>query len=74
MARICPRCYKSREATEKLVHKDGKAWLIEYCHVCLYNFELTEWIVPRKPDPVIPPQINKKTKRFRFGMERDQDD
>lgn len=70
MSRICPKCQKSRGEAEKVVHKDDKSWLIKYCPVCKFNFDLEEFVIPAPPTV---PQLNKKTKRFRFGLDRDED-
>ena len=40
---ICPKCNKARDAREKVVKKRGKSWLIEFCRVCDYNFDINEW-------------------------------
>lgn len=53
----CPKCFKSREATERIETKDGKSWLIEYCFVCKWNFDISEY---NKAD--------KKPNRFRFRI------
>lgn len=58
---ICTRCNKARQPRERLVHKDGKAWLVEFCHHCGFNFEITEWEGPKAAVEAPKP----RTKRFR---------
>lgn len=49
--RVCPRCQKSRRVGERVEKKRGKSWLIEFCLVCGFNFEITEYVpTPRKTD------------------------
>lgn len=68
---ICPRCIKSRPGTEKIVHKDGKEWLILYCHFCNWNFDITEWNDKAKAVEIEEPP--RKPKRFRLGPDRDEE-
>ena len=69
---ICKTCNKARQPRERIEHKDGKAWLIESCKQCGFNFELTEWAGPTEPiKPVvepIKPEIKKPPRsKYRFG-------
>jgi hypothetical protein len=73
---VCPKCLKQRMPREKIVRKRGKGWLIEYCRVCGYNFEITEWggkhDIPVKEVKESEKESNvdskRKAKRFRFGF------
>lgn len=60
---ICTRCNKARQPRERLEHKDGQAWLIEFCHHCGFNFEITEWGPKQTPSKKESPKP--KSKRFR---------
>ena len=74
---ICKTCNKARQPRERIEHKDGKAWLIESCKQCGFNFELTEWAGPTEPiKPLVEPIVEapklieppKKPKsKYRFG-------
>ena len=64
---ICTRCNKARQPRERLEHKDGKAWLIEFCHHCGFNFEITEWGPPIKTPLTDTKKENPKPKSKRFG-------
>lgn len=60
---ICPRCNKRRQPREKIVSKRGKEWLIEFCRVCNYNFDITEWNKNGKVLSVEEEDANDKPKR-----------
>lgn len=40
---ICPTCLRNRQPRERIERKKGKEWLIDYCRICGYNFDIHEW-------------------------------